>query len=110
MRFKSFIVAGVLAVVAASSFALGAAEVRVINRSSKAIFKIQTSPAYATRFGSTDLLADGTIPSGYNRVVDFDVPDAQDKCIQDIRLTFEDGSKFEKRLDVCQIVNWTIND
>lgn len=101
-----------IAALALASFAATAAQdasVRIINESGTTIVKIQTSPTYASRYGDTDLLGSGVIRSGYNRWVDFDVYDAQNECVQDVRATGSDGRKWEWRMNVCRQMSWTLN-
>lgn len=107
------------AIIAATSMVADAqqdARVRVINKSSYSVWYIYTSPAGSKWYGNTDLLSAqkpngrSVISSGDSAIIDFNVDDAANKCLQDVRAETKDGRYWEKTFNVCKESAWTLND
>lgn len=105
---SKILITAALAAASFSTFALGRAEVRVINDSDYTVWEIYTSPSYSSSYGRRDLLGGTIIRSGYSRVINFDVPDADDQCEQDVIAKTQDGRKWQKRLNVCEASTWRL--
>ncbi len=86
------------------------ARVKVINESRYRVISINVSPPYRNKYGSQDLLGRNTLSPGYNIVINFDVGDAENTCLLDIRANGPDGIKWEKRMDVCTETEWTLKN
>lgn len=116
MKLKSILVASALAIMAFTASAAQDARMRVVNNSSSTVWTIYTSPANSKFYGNTDLLADqqpnglSIIPSGRSAVINFDVPDAGDSCLQDIIAKTKTGQTWKRRLNVCEESVWTLLD
>lgn len=85
------------------------ARVRIYNRSGVDIVRMHTSPAGSPRYGEIDIFGSGVLRDGYSGVVNFDVPDAQNKCVQDVLAVGRDGRRWEWRMNVCEVAEWTLN-
>lgn len=82
---------------------------RVYNRSSEAIQRIHVAPPSARTYGSSDLLGDQILQPGYNIWVDPGLfPDSQNECLLDVIAIGVNGSKWEKRFDVCEESQWNL--
>lgn len=116
MKIKSAFVAAALAVLSITANAGQDARVRVVNNSSSTVWTIYTSPANSKFYGNTDLLAAqqpnglSIIPVGRSAVINFDVPDAGDSCLQDIIAKTKSGETWKRRLNVCEESVWTLLD
>lgn len=105
---SKLITAAALAVTCFSAAALGRAEMVVINDSDYTIWEIFTSPTYSNSYGTRDLLGGNIIRSGSRRVINFNVPDADDECVQDVIAKTKDGRKWEKRINICESSSWRL--
>lgn len=116
MKIKSVLVAAALAVLSLTASAGQDARVRVVNNSSSTVWTIYTSPANSKFYGNVDLLAAqqpnglSIIPVGRSAVINFDVPDAGDSCLQDIIAKTKSGETWKRRLNVCEESVWTLLD
>lgn len=107
-----------ISLTAALTLLLGAAQaqaaqdmrVRVYNRSNYTVYSIQVSPTYRGRYGGRDLLGDNVLRSGYNISIDFDVRDAEEECVLDVRAKGPGSIKWEKRMNVCRESEWNLYD
>ena len=105
---KKFIISMVAGVAILTSGIVNAgtrAAFRVINESSETVVRIHVAPPSASRYGSTDLLGRSSLPPGYNII----------ECVLDVIAIVLDviaigaeGSKWEKRFDVCVEPSWTL--
>jgi hypothetical protein len=84
--------------------------VKVINNSGTAVVSIHSSPTYRTGYGRIDLLGDLVLRSGYNVHVDFDTPDAENQCVQDVVARGANGQHWKRRMNVCTTTTWTLGD
>lgn len=99
------------AMFAATSANATRAAFRVYNRSSVAVERIYVAPPSASRYGSTDLLGSQILQPGYNIWVDPGlVPDSNNECVLDVIAIGTNGSKWEKRFDVCSETEWNLLD
>lgn len=111
---RSFFVAAALvaAMSPVTSFAQKDASVRIINRSPTPIFFLYTSPAGSPSYGKTDLLAlqgVDVIDTDSSAVINFDVRDGNNKCVQDVLAVGRDGRKWKWTMNVCNEASWTLN-
>ena len=105
---KKFIAISLLTAASFNVFA-SAAVMRVINNSSETVVKIVVSPTYRNQYGNTDLLGNKYILPGNSEVIDpGDTADANNECVLDVLAISENGSKWEKRMDVCNTTTWTL--
>jgi hypothetical protein len=109
---KKFIISMVAGVAILASGIVNAgtrAAFRVINESSETVVRIHVAPPSASRYGSTDLLGRSSLPPGYNVMVDPGlVADSNNECVLDVIAIGAEGSKWEKRFDVCVESSWTL--
>ena len=83
---------------------------RVMNNSSEPIAQIVVSPTYRNRHGKTNLLGTKIILPGNSEKVDpGDTTDSKNECLLDVRAIGQYGSKWDKRIDVCDTAIWTID-
>lgn len=114
MKTLTAFLIGVLLMVLAPAAAAQSkdARVRIINRSPTPIFFIYTSPAGSAYYGNVDLLdlqGINFIDSGSSAIVNFNVRDANNKCLQDVQAVGRDGRKWEWTMNVCRETSWTLN-
>lgn len=88
----------------------GLASVRIINRSPVTVERIYTSATYHAQHGRKDLLGNGVIRPGASWIIDFDVPDADGECVQDVKAVGRDGRTWTWRMDVCEESQWSLGD
>lgn len=109
---KKFIISMVAGVAILTSGIVNAgtrAAFRVINESSETVVRIHVAPPSASRYGSTDLLGRSSLPPGYNIMVDPGLTaDSNNECVLDVIAIGAEGSKWEKRFDVCVEPSWTL--
>lgn len=107
---KKFIISMVAGMAILTSGVVNAgtrAAFRVINESSETVVRIHVAPPSASRYGSTDLLGRSSLPPGYNIMVDPGLTaDSNNECVLDV--IGAEGSKWEKRFDVCVEPSWTL--
>ena len=108
------IITAVLLTVFFSSAALAQrdARVRIINTSPPPISFIWTSPASSDYYGDTDLLdAQGIhlIEPRRSAIIDFNVRDARNSCVQDVKAEGADGRVWKWRMNVCEVASWTLD-
>ena len=89
----------------------GRTVVTIINESSQTLVSVYTAPSYRSRYGSADLLGSATVVRpGYQVRIDFDVDDAENRCVQDVLAVGTNGVRWEKRMDVCAVTTWRLTD
>ena len=102
---KKFIISMVAGMAILTSGVVNAgtrAAFRVINESSETVVRIHVAPPSASRYGSTDLLGRSSLPPGFNITVDPGLTaDSNNECVLDVIAIGAEGSKWEKRFDVC---------
>ncbi len=108
MNFTKLIAIGALCLASAQAYA-GNAVVRIYNNSGVTIWELYTSPTWATRYGQRDILGNSTISNGSSKLLDFDVPDAENQCTQELLAVGKDGRRWNWRMDVCRESSWTLN-
>lgn len=86
------------------------ARVRIVNRSSSTVYSINISPPARRRYGDQDLLGSNVLRAGYNTVVDFNVDDAENHCVLDVRAKGPGNIKWTRQIDVCDSTEWILRD
>ena len=67
------------------------------------------SPPNRTSYGTTDLLGANVIfPGEYGIVDPGRVRDSENRCVLDVLALGDNGSKWEQRLNVCELTTWTL--
>ncbi|MCK9686050.1 hypothetical protein [Scleromatobacter humisilvae] len=86
-----------------------AADMHVIvdNESPTAIVEIHASPTYDDDPG-VDVLGDEIIYSGDDLDVNFNSRSARGECILDVLAIGADGREWQRRMNVCRQVEWTL--
>ena len=105
---RGLVVVGLLFAAVAANASI--ADVRVVNRSSQDVLSIHVSPTYSPYRGIQDVLGAHVIHSGYNMIIDFDVRDAQGQCLLDIEAVGSRSGRWTRRMNVCNIEQWTLYD
>lgn len=90
-----------------SAFAYDA-RVRIVNNSSFDVTEIHVSPTYRDIYGHQDLLGSTILDSGYNMIVNFDVDDAENRCLLDVEAMGSNGGRWQRRMDVCSATVWNL--
>lgn len=111
--FSSALLAAALLFASTFAAAQRDARVRITNNSPVSIFYMYTSPTGSPAYGSRDLLdASGVrvLVPGESAVINFNHPDAGNKCVQDILAVGKDGRRWTWTMDVCEEVRWTLTN
>jgi hypothetical protein len=82
--------------------------VRVVNNTSQTMVKLQASNI-GTNSWEEDILGSGVLASGRQITVNLD--DRSGYCVFDLKATFRSGATaIRRRVNICQVGVWTIND
>jgi hypothetical protein len=82
--------------------------VRVINNTSQTMVKLQASNINRTSW-EEDILGRNVLRPGQATRANLD--DGSGQCLFDLRATFASGATaIRRRVNICQISSWTIND
>jgi hypothetical protein len=82
--------------------------VRVVNNTSQLLVKLQASNVNRTSW-EEDILGKNILRPGQATVANLN--DGSGQCLFDLRATFRSGATAtRRRVNVCQISSWTIND
>jgi len=81
--------------------------VLVNNESPTAIVEIHASPIYDDDVG-IDVLYDEIIYAGDDLVVNFNSRSAHGECLLDVLAIGADGRRWQRRMDVCRQIEWTL--
>jgi hypothetical protein len=82
--------------------------VRVVNNTSQTMVKLQASNI-GTNSWEEDILGSGVLGSGRSITVNLD--DRSGYCVFDLKATFRSGATaIRRRVNICQVGVWTIND
>lgn len=93
------------------SQANGRSVVTIINDSEHTVLSVHTAPTHRSRYGDTDLLGSSTtLRPGYQVQVDFNVPDAENLCLQDVVAISTSGQRWQKRMDICATSTWRLGN
>lgn len=105
---KKFFISALIALSALSANASNGV-FRIVNNSVEPIVRVYVSPPNRTSYGTTDLLGDGVIyPGAYGIVDPGRVRDSENRCVLDVLALGDNGSKWEQRLNVCELTTWTL--
>ena len=89
----------------------GRSLVTIINESGHTVLSVHTAPTHRTRYGDTDLLGSSTVlRPGYQVQVDFNVPDAENLCLQDVVAMANNGQRWQRRMDICSTSTWRLGN
>jgi hypothetical protein len=82
--------------------------VRVVNNTSQILVKLQASNVNRTSW-EEDILGRSVLQPGQATRANLD--DRSGQCLFDLRATFRNGATaVRRRVNVCQVSTWTIND
>jgi hypothetical protein len=82
--------------------------VKVINNTSQTMVRLQASNI-GTNSWEEDILGNRVLGSGREIVVNLD--DRSGYCVFDLKATFRSGaSAIRRRVNICKVASWTIND
>jgi hypothetical protein len=82
--------------------------VKVINNTSQTMVKLQASNI-GTNSWEEDILGNRVLTSGREVVVNLD--DRSGYCVFDLKATFRSGATaIRRRVNICKVASWTIND
>jgi hypothetical protein len=105
---KKFFISAIIALSAMSANATNGI-FRIVNNSVEPIVNVYVSPPNRTQYGKTDLLGERVIYPGNSAVVDPGrVQDSENKCVLDVLALGDNGSKWEMRMNVCEVTTWTL--
>lgn len=114
MSFARIAAAAALALattLAASPSHAGRSVVTIINESEHTVLSVHTAPTHRSRYGDTDLLGSSTmLRPGFQVQVDFNVPDAENLCLQDVVAISTTGQRWQKRMDICATSTWRLGN
>lgn len=105
---KKFFVSAIIALSAMSAHASNGI-FRIVNNSVEPVVNVFVSPPNRSSYGTTDLLGDRVIYPGNSAVVDpGQVRDSENRCVLDVIALGDNGSRWEKRMNVCEVTTWTL--
>jgi opacity protein-like surface antigen len=98
---KKLLTAAAFAVAAMSTAAYGAAQdFNVNNQTGQAVMTLNVSPTSSDQWGE-DILGVDVLADGESAAISFDR--AEDECVWDIRVTYEDGATGDWRgINLCE--------
>lgn len=99
------------AVIALASMTAGASNgvFRIINDSVESFIRVHVAPTSKSKYGRSDILGNRIIAPQNSAIVDpGDYADAENECMLDVLAIGENGSKWEKRFNVCEVTTWTL--
>jgi hypothetical protein len=105
---KKFIIGAVIALATMTASASNGI-FRIINNSVETIIRVHVAPPIRSSYGKNDILGSRLINPQESAIVDpGDFSDAENECLLDVMAIGENGSKWEKRFNVCEVTTWTL--